>query len=229
MDRYPEKEFYNGYGPSEGTGMSTLYRVNKTPKDPGENVPIGKACANSEVLILRDDHSQVKISEIGEICIRGSGVSSGYWNNPQKTENCFITIPLSSRISDRVYKTGDLGMLREDGNIEFVGRKDQQVKWMGYRIELGEIESTLLSFREINDAVVLLTKNGDPEGEKELIGWIEGDNGIDADHTLDKLAMQLPHYMIPKRLIRVSVIPRSDRGKVDRLKLLEQFSKEEVK
>jgi len=224
MERYPDKEYYNGYGPSEGTGMSTFYKVENVPENPGDNIPIGKACTNCEVILLKEDDTESKIGETGEICIRGSGVSSGYWNDPIKTKNVFITNPLTGRDSDRIYKTGDLGVIKEDGNIDFIGRKDQQVKWMGYRIELGEIESTLLSFNEIKDAVVLLYENSGSDAEKELIACVDAKEGSDLSHTMERLTDQLPHYMVPKRIIPVHEIPRSDRGKVDRKKLLEEFT-----
>jgi len=224
MKRYPEKRFYNGYGPSEGTGMSSYYKVEKIPADSRENIPIGKTCANCEVIILKENNNEAEISEIGEICIRGSGVASGYWNDPKKTDKVFITNPLNNQVSDRIYKTGDLGMIRHDGNIEFIGRKDQQVKWMGYRIELGEIESTLISFKEINDAVVVLFENGGSESDKELIACVESMQNSDLTKTMEKLTYQLPQYMVPKRIVPVQEIPRSDRGKVDRKKLLEVLS-----
>ena len=160
MKRYPDKEFYNGYGPGEGIGMSTIYKVTDVPKNPMDPIPIGKACANCEVMILNEDLTTTAIGETGEICIRGSGLSSGYWNDPEKTRRVFITNPITGRETDRIYKTGDLGICDSEGNITFIGRKDHQVKWMGYRIELGEIESTLVSFDEINDAVVFLSENG---------------------------------------------------------------------
>jgi len=224
MKRYPEKEFYNGYGPSEGTGMSTFYKVEKVPADSRENIPIGKTCANCEVILLKESNIQAEIAEIGEICIRGSGVSRGYWNDPHKTNSVFIPNPQNSRVSDLIYRTGDLGLIRQDGNIEFVGRKDQQVKWMGYRIELGEIESTLTSFQEINDAVVLLFENGGSDTEKELIACVELTQNSDLSKTMEKLTSQLPQYMIPKRIVPVHQIPRSNRGKVDREKLLKDLS-----
>jgi amino acid adenylation domain-containing protein len=224
MKRYPEKKFYNGYGPSESTGMSTFYKVENIPKDPKEQIPIGKACSNCEVILLNEDLSMTEIGRTGEICIRGSGVSCGYWNDPAKTREVFITNPLTDRTSDRIYKTGDLGVCDKNGNITFIGRKDQQVKWMGYRIELGEIESTLISFDEINDAVVFLHQNSSSEAEKELIACVEALENSDLILTLDKLSKHLPHYMVPKKLIPVDKIPRSDRGKVDRKKLLKQYS-----
>ena len=124
MKRYPDKQFYNGYGPSEGTGMSTFYRVKDIPKDPLQQIPIGKACSNSEIILLNEDFSETPVGDTGEICIRGAGVSSGYWNDPEKTKNVFITNPLTGRESDRIYRTGDLGFCDSDGNITFVGRKD---------------------------------------------------------------------------------------------------------
>jgi amino acid adenylation domain-containing protein len=224
MKRYPEKEFYNGYGPSEGTGMSTLYRVQSIPNDSAEKIPIGKACSNCEIILLNEDNSKTETGHTGEICIRGSGVSSGYWNDPEKTKKSFIINPLTKRESDRIYKTGDLGVIDKNGDITFIGRKDQQVKWMGYRIELGEIENVLMSFDDINEAVVFLYEDSNSDAEKELIACIETSDELKISQTLEKLSQKLPHYMIPKRLIPVVKIPRSDRGKVDRNKLIKNYS-----
>jgi amino acid adenylation domain-containing protein len=224
MKRYPNKEFFNGYGPSEGTGMSTFYKLEITPKLSTEKIPIGKACSNCEIILLDEDNKKTEIGNTGEICIRGSGVSAGYWNDPKKTSTVFITNPLTGRESDRIYKTGDLGVCDGEGNIIFIGRKDQQVKWMGYRIELGEIESTLMSFDEISEAVVFLFENSTSDSEKELVACVETIEDTDPSKTLDKLSQKLPHYMVPKKIIPVVKIPRSDRGKVDRKKLIEQYS-----
>jgi non-ribosomal peptide synthetase component F len=219
MEQYPEIEFYNGYGPTEGTGMSLYYKVKKIPVDPKEMIPIGKACANSEVILLKENNEPTQISEIGEICLRGSNLASGYWNDTDKTEKAFIKNPSGFQKSDRIYRTGDLAVQREDGNYEFIGRKDQQVKWMGYRIELGDIESVLLSFDEIADAVVYLSDGYGSGDEKELIACVEVVGDTDLSQTMAALAEQLPPYMIPKKLVPIERIPRNERGKIDRNKL----------
>jgi non-ribosomal peptide synthetase component F len=224
MHRYPEKKFYNGYGPSEGTGMSTVYRVSNIPKNPIDQVPIGKARNNCEIILLNDDLTETPLGEIGEICIRGSGVSSGYWNDREKTRHVFIRNPLNDRGSDRIYRTGDLAACDSEGNITFIGRKDHQVKYMGYRIELGEIENALISLDGISDAVVFLGENSSSEEEKELVACVEVKQNFDLSHTLEELSQLLPQYMIPKKLIPVVEIPRSERGKVDRIKVMEQYS-----
>jgi acyl-CoA synthetase (AMP-forming)/AMP-acid ligase II len=204
--------------------MSTFHKVEQKPQDPKDKIPIGKACTNCEILLLNDDYTETKIGDTGEICIRGSGLAAGYWNDPAKTESAFITNPLTGRESDRIYLTGDLGICDEEGKITFAGRKDHQVKWMGYRIELGEIENTLLSFDEIKDAVAFLYEDNYSEEESELVACVEMSEEVDLSQTLDKLSECLPHYMVPKRLVSVETIPRSDRGKVDRHRLIEQFS-----
>ncbi len=223
MQTFPDKEFYNGYGPSEATGVSVYYKVEEMPQDTHQIIPIGKACANSEAIVLNDDDTLSQVGEIGELCLRGSGVSPGYWNNPEKTNEVFVPHPLSSSSADRIYRTGDLVVMREDGNLEFVGRKDQQVKWMGYRIELGDIENTFLAIPEIKEAAVLLIDIDHSGSQKELVAFVELEKGKSTNEIQTELEHYLPHYMLPRRIIPIKGLPRTDRGKVNKHRLIEHY------
>jgi len=221
MRHFPDKEFYNGYGPSEATGVSVYYKVSQIPKDPRAAIPIGKACANSEVILLNEDDTCPQIGEMGELCIRGSGVARGYWNNPEKTREVFVPNPLTGSTADLIYRTGDLAIMRDDGNIEFVGRKDQQVKWMGYRIELGDIENALLSIEEIKDAAVVLHSSNDSDKHQELVAYVEIEGSTGTSEIMSQLEQVMPQYMLPRRILSIKGLPRTARGKINRSKLLE--------
>ncbi len=222
MRCYPNKQFYNGYGPTEATGMSTCHYIHTIPLDPREVIPIGKACANTEILLLDENNTPVLEGEIGELCIRGSGVSPGYWNNPVKTSQAFVTNPLTCRNSDALYRTGDLARQRADGGFEFIGRKDSQVKYMGYRIELGEIENALMSLGRIRSAAVLFCED-QRINDEGLVAFVEVDDEQDAKGIVAELKSLLPHYMLPRLIIPVQHLPRTDRGKIDRVKLMESL------
>jgi D-alanine--poly(phosphoribitol) ligase subunit 1 len=218
MTAYPEKQFYNVYGPTEATGISTYYYFDKIPKNNSEKVPIGKACGNSEVFIVNEDLTLAKDGDVGELCIRGSGVSRGYWNDLEKTNAAFIQGEINNISLERYYKTGDLAYKGENGNIYFIGRKDNQIKYMGYRIDISEIEAALLSIGEVQDTAVILT-DYDTEGMIELVAFIETHKLNIESEVVAQLSNKVPPYMIPKKYITSVKIPRNNRGKVDRQKL----------
>jgi amino acid adenylation domain-containing protein len=222
MEKFPNKMFFNVYGPTEATGISTCYPVDQIPKNGNEIVPIGKPCANTEIFLLKDGGFPVEDGEIGELCIRGSGLSPGYWNDEEKTNNFFGRSSHRNMPSDRFYRTGDLARMRTDGNYEYIGRIDFQIKHMGYRIELYEIEKALISLEEIHHAVVLLLDS--PQSDiSELIAFIEVNGEIDPKEIAGKLRDHLPAYMMPGRIIPIEKIPLTDRGKTDREALRSSF------
>jgi D-alanine--poly(phosphoribitol) ligase subunit 1 len=223
MATFPEKRFYNVYGPTEATGISTVYALEGPPEDPAVNVPIGRPCANTEVLVLTEDGQLAETDQVGEICIRGSGLSRGYWNDSEKTQRAFVASPISRFPQDRLYRTGDLGFWGPDGQLRLVGRLDEQVKWMGYRIELGEIALSIQAQAGVDDAIVMLLPGRDGEME-ELVAFVVLAEGGEPASVLSTLRRQLPPYMIPKRVVAVEVMPRSDRGKVDREGLRRLYS-----
>ncbi len=218
MHAYPEKAFYNAYGPTEATGISMYYHVDKIPEDACARIPIGRPCANTEVFLLNEDNQITGINEVGELHLRGSCLSKGYWRDPQKTESEFIPNPVSQIPGDRIYRTRDLATLRKDGIYEYLGRADSQVKYFGYRIELQEIERALLSIEDVNDAAAALC-NTELTDIPELAAFVEFKNKPDPSEILIRLKTLLPAYMIPKSIFPMGKIPRTSRGKVDRTAL----------
>ncbi|OGU05592.1 MAG: hypothetical protein A2075_24180 [Geobacteraceae bacterium GWC2_58_44] len=218
MSIYPSKRFYNVYGPTEATGISAYHPVEAAPASVDEAIPIGKACSNTEIFVLTDEDRLARVGETGELCIRGSGLSPGYWNDAEKTARAFVPNPLGCTAHDRIYRTGDLARVREDGVLEYLGRKDFQVKFMGYRIEMFEVERAILSLENIHQAAVLLCNCAQSE-LSELVAFIEGPQAADADAILQGLGRSLPSYMLPKQIIPLERIPLTDRGKTDRAAL----------
>ncbi len=221
MKTYPGKEFYNAYGPSECTGISTCYRVESLPTDPSSPVPIGKACSNKEILALSEGGTLAKVNEVAELYIRGSSLSSGYWNAPDKTTKAFLRNPLNEDYEERVYRTGDLVKQLADGNYVFVGRKDQQIKYMGFRIELGEIEVALQSLPYVKDGAVIPIKNAAWESP-EIIAFVETERE-NLDQISEDLKRIIPKYMIPSKIHPLKNLPRTKNGKVDRQFLMNAY------
>ncbi len=219
MNTFPEKTFYNAYGPTEATGISMYYRVHQKPASPEERIPIGRPCENTEVFLVDECNRPVSKGDIGELCIKGICLTKGYLNDPTKTNQVFIDNPMNPGKGERVYKTGDLARLRPDGNYEFFGRKDDQIKFLGYRIELSDIERALISIDGVRDAGVILAESATADLE-ELVAYTESDNHLSPALILRQLKTLLPHYMIPRHLYSIEKLPRSSRGKVDRRALM---------
>jgi acyl-coenzyme A synthetase/AMP-(fatty) acid ligase len=223
MEAFPGKKFYNAYGPTEATGISTCYHVQNIPQDPMERIPIGQPCAETQVYVLKEDGTLALAGETGELCISGSGLSRGYWNDETKTKNAFVQNPLSSIPGDRIYRTGDLALLNKEGNYELVGRKDNQVKNMGYRIDLAEIENGLISTGKIKDAAVVL-KWSEKFDVNELVAVVVADSNSSWNNLRERLKNIIPAYMMPHQILVVDQIPRNDRGKIDRKRISETLS-----
>jgi acyl-coenzyme A synthetase/AMP-(fatty) acid ligase len=222
MNAIPAASFYNGYGPTEATGISMCHRVDRIP-EPGEKIPIGRPCKGARIAVLGEDGLQVRPGEIGELCIAGPGLAKGYLHDPQKTRKCFTPPPPGCDLEERIYWTGDLVQQTPQGDYVFVSRKDCQVKWMGYRIELNEIEYNLTAYPQIGDAAVLLANAG-KDGLTELVSFLETEREIDPSVLCQFLEKRLPLYMIPKRFIRLDPLPRSDRGKIAREEILRRYA-----
>jgi amino acid adenylation domain-containing protein len=207
-------EIYNMYGPTETTIWSTTYPV----KEPGITVPIGRPIANTQIFILDRDQKPMLAGEPGEMFIGGDGVARGYWNRPELTAERFLT--LASLSGQRVYRTGDLARFRPDGNIEFLGRTDHQIKLRGHRIEPGEIEALLEQQPGVKQAVVVARE--DREGDKRLVAYVVAAGmGEETAGKLKKaLAARLPEIMVPSTFVFISALPLTDNGKIDRKALL---------
>lgn len=215
-EKLPNTEFVNMYGPIE-IHVDCLYY--KVPRDvsPDRPLPIGKPFFNTSVMLLKEDKTEALPGEEGELCIRGSSLAHGYYNDPEKTQKVFIQNPLNSSYPEKIYCTGDLAKIGEDGNYIFLGRKDTLIKRMGYRIELSEIEHVVVnSILGIKNACVIYHSDS-----KDLILYYEADEMIDDSILKKKLLEKLPRYMIPNVFCFLEQMPRNPNGKIDRKTLKE--------
>ncbi len=182
-----------------------------------ENIPIGKPLPNTQIYIIDKEKKLQPIGIPGELCIAGESLARGYLNNTELTAEKFIENPFAK--GQRMYKTGDLARWLPDGNIEFLGRMDNQVKVRGYRIELGEIENQLLSHSDIKEAIVIARE--DKNNNKYLCGYILSERKEIISELREYLAKELPEYMIPAYFIQLDKMPFTANGKIDRKALLE--------
>ncbi len=203
------RNFFNGYGPTEGSVCATIAKYTSFE----EKITIGRPIPNVQVYIL-DSHLQpVSIGVPGELHIGGAGLARGYLDRPDLTAEKFIEVNLLGKI-ERIYKTGDLAKWQNDGNIEFLGRIDHQIKLRGFRIELGEIEAVLLKHPAIKEVIVNLHKT---ENNQQLVAYVTGELIDDLSQQLKQhLKTHLPDYMIPSQIIRLDEFPLTPNGKIDR-------------
>lgn len=202
------RQFFNAYGPTENSVCATIMELTGTT-DLNQSPPIGKTIDNVQIYILDHYLQPVPIGVAGELYIGGVGLARGYLNRPDLTKEKFIHTKFTD---SRLYKTGDLARYLPDGNIEFLGRIDNQVKLRGYRIELGEIEAHLKKHPFVQNAIVI-AREGD--ASKQLVAyWVSKEN-IKADDLWHYLADKLPEYMIPAAFIPLKTIPITPNGKVD--------------
>lgn len=205
----PGVSFVNLYGPTEITCNCTYYPVEKEFADDGR-IPIGRPFRNSGVFLLDGDREVTGEGEPGEICVRGSCLALGYYGDPQRTEASFCKNPLCPDYPERIYRTGDLARWDGEGNLQFIGRADSQIKHMGHRIELGEIETAAGAIPFIT-AVCCLHHE-----EKERICLFYEAEQQDDKAVFAALKKTLPGYMIPNRLYYFSKMPENRTGKIDR-------------
>lgn len=210
----PHAEFYNLYGPTEATGMSCYWKADRA-LSPEEPIPVGRPFDNTAILLLTGDDRPAAAGEEGEICMRGTCLTMGYYNDPEKTAAVFTQNPLNPHYPELIYRTGDIGRINEHGELVFVCRKDSQIKHMGHRIELGEIEAAAAREPSVRRACCVY----DAE-QKRLVLYFVGD--MDEKALLASLASFLPRYMLPSVLQRLDHMPLTDNGKLDRRLLREQ-------
>ncbi len=202
----------NMYGPTETTIWSTLHKLTDADAD---SIPIGRPIANTQIYILDSFNKPTPIGVAGELCIGGDGVTNGYYNRQQLTDERFVQNPFSANENDRIYRTGDLARYLPDGTIEFLGRSDNQVKIRGYRIELGDIESQISSHHLVRESVVIARE--DIPGDQRLVGYIVSNDGfIEPDSLKQYLKDKLPEYMIPSHFVNMNAFPLTPNGKIDR-------------
>ncbi|OKP02419.1 Amino acid adenylation [Xenorhabdus eapokensis] len=214
---YPPKHLLHVYGPTETTTFATTYELPaKGDKDVDSKIPIGRPISNTQIYILNQQGQPVPLGVDGEIYIAGIGVARGYLNHPELTAERFLPDPFAAQPDARMYKTGDLGRWRPDGNIEYLGRNDFQVKLRGFRIELGEIEARLTQCDGVREAVVLARE--DEPGQKRLVAYLLPQTGIElVPATLrQQLAQHLADYMLPSAFIVLDTFPLTPNGKLDR-------------
>nr|WP_242660445.1 non-ribosomal peptide synthetase [Bacillus luti] len=211
----------NAYGPTECTITTTTYPIPADLNDKLASIPIGKPADNYKVWILNDNMKICPIGIPGELYIESVGLAKGYFNKPEKTEEVFI--PHHIKHDSRIYKTGDIVKVLEDGNIEFLYRKDNQVKIRGHRIELGEIQNTIAKYEMIKDAAVFTKKS--EEGSHYLVAFYTTINEVAMETLIHDLREQLPDYMVPSKLIYINELPLTPNKKVD-LKRLAQLEEE---
>ena len=203
---------FNGYGPTEATIGSTFAEIQNA-----EDIVIGKPMSNVQIYILNSHGEVCPVGVPGELCISGDGVGKGYLNRPELTAEKFVSDPF--REGQTMYKSGDLARWREDGELEYLGRIDTQVKIRGLRIELGEIESVMSAFDGISMSAVADKK--DASGRQYLVGYYTSADEIDEKLLREHLSTKLPRYMIPNYFMRLSEIPMTSSGKTDRKSLPE--------
>ena len=205
----------NMYGPTETTVWSSTFRVKPT----GGTIPIGRPIANTQLYILDDALRPVAPGTPGELYIGGDGVTVGYLRRPELTAGRFVRDPFSGRSGARMYRTGDLARHLKDGNVEFLGRTDHQVKIRGHRIELGEIEAVLGRHPSVAETVVVAADDG--QSDTRLVAYIASHNADapSVESLRSHLTQTLPEFMIPASFELVGSLPRTPNGKVDRAAL----------
>lgn len=217
-------EVANVYGAAECSDVSTFYVLKNYGKYVETSVPIGKPIFNTQVYLLDESLNPVAFGLPGEICIAGDGVGYGYINDSTLTEQKFVANPFSVGTSTRLYRTGDLGKFSSDGNLEFIGRVDHQVKLRGFRIDLGDIESNLRQHKEVKEAVAL-SKNFSDQDQRLVAFVVPRHHGGSRDQTGSQLRSflkeRLPEYMVPNDVVMIEEMPLNPNGKIDRNVLLE--------
>lgn len=213
--RLPGAMFANLYGPTEITVDCTFYIVDREIADT-EPVPIGYPCRNTDILVLNEEDEPVSGREKGELCVRGSSLSLGYYNDPEKTDMAFVQNPLNPAYRELIYRTGDIVHYNERGEIIYDGRADSQVKHTGHRIELGEIETAVSSIPDIRMNCCLHEQETD-----RLVLYYTGDT--DGETIRKGLSEILPEYMLPNLFVRLEQMPLNLNGKIDRLGLKDQL------
>ncbi len=222
--KLPDCTLENQYGPSE-THVVTAYRLSGKAADWPALPSIGKAIANTRVYLLDEQRRPVPIGVAGELYLGGVCVARGYLNRPELTAEKFMVDPFDP--TSRVYKTGDLGRWLPDGNIEFLGRIDHQVKVRGFRVELGEIEAALSNHTGVREAVVIARDN--EHGVKQLIAYVVSNNGPLAAADLRAfLTQRMPSYCVPSAFVTLPALPLTPNGKVDRKALPAPTETEEI-
>lgn len=219
-EKLPNLNFIaNVYGPTEATVNSTYYILDKDYND-DESLPLGLTIENKRILLLDESNKLITKKNLkGELCVLGTSVSPGYYNNKSKTDEVFIQNPLHSNYNDKMYRTGDLAMYDDKDLLIFCGRKDNQIKHLGYRIELGEIETAALSIKGIDNCITYYNDL------KRKITLVYSSSCEITDRQIKiELTKILPKYMVPTKYHKIDSLPTNNNGKIDRLYLKKLFN-----
>lgn len=203
----PGARFVNQYGPTEATASCTYYEVSGPVSDT-DVLPIGTPYKHYRVFLLNDDHTETATGGAGEICVAGPALALGYYKDPERTARSFIQNPLQDAYPERIYKTGDIGRLRPDGLLEFLGRKDRQIKHLGHRIELEEVEAAAGGLCGIESCAALYQQ------ERELL-YLFYTGTATAQDCAVRLRERLPGFMVPRRFVKLEKLPLLANGKTN--------------
>jgi amino acid adenylation domain-containing protein len=221
MAELPGPRYLNWYGPTE-TNVCTWYEVPRGAAALTAPVPIGKACANTDVFVVTGDGRAASLpGEEGELYVRGPGLMSGYWGDPEKTRESLVPSPFRAAYGEPAYRTGDLVSLDEAGNYLFLGRRDGMVKTRGYRVELGEVESALYAHPAVREAVVLPLPDELLGNRLRAVISADVPGGLTREAVLDHCRRRLPGHMVPDVVEFCGALPRTSTGKIDRAGLAE--------
>ena len=204
----PQARFINLYGPTETTGICCYYEVDREFSE-DETLPVGRPFKNTQIILLDENNQVPPVGQQGEICVRGTRLTLGYYCNPEKTSEAFVQNPLNNLYPELIYRTGDLGRWNERGELEFAGRKDYQIKHMGHRIELGEIEVIVNMHPQVRSACCIFDNE-----KKKIVLFYTGD--ITVAELTAYIKGKLPRYMIPNVTKQLEALPLTPNGKIDR-------------
>ena len=207
----PKAKFFNLYGPTEATGMSCYWAADRELAE-NEPIPIGRPFNNTDIILFDEDWHE---ADEGEICIRGTCLTMGYYNDPEKTAEAFVQNPANIAYPERIYRTGDIGRRNERGELVFLCRRDSQIKHMGHRIELGEIELAALKSEDVSQACCVY----DDKSKRIVLFYTSNNLNLEISKHLQSL---LPRYMLPAVAERLTAMPLTPNGKLDRKGLKER-------
>ena len=212
----PDALYANLYGPTEITDVCAYYIVDREFSD-DEPLPMGKSMRNTDVFLLDEqDRLIIEPEQIGELCVRGTSLAVGYYNNPEKTKAAFVQNPLQTAYEERIYRTGDLVKYNVRHELVYVSRKDFQIKHLGHRIELGEIETAVSSFEEVSMCCCLYDNN-----RSLIVLFLEQE--MERGEINARLRSIIPDYMLPGKVICVEKLPLNANGKIDRVALRQEY------
>ncbi len=214
----PHAELHNLYGPTE-TNVCTYYQVERERLETMKSLPIGKACANTEVFAVNDRNELAKPGEEGELWVRGPSVTPGYWGDPEKTKRGVVVNQFQANFEEKAYRTGDVVRLEADGNYYYIGRRDSMIKSRGYRIELGEIEAALLSHPGVMEAAAIAVADEEIGSRIKAVVAPHNSHKLTAAELQQHCALRIPKYMIPELIELRTSLPKTSTGKLDRVTL----------